>query len=205
MDILLAGNGPSPWKGSLPALMSSAATYGNHSGASRTLFRSKPKNVRLPPGIVFGISCSASPRNPVRLRPESADTSRPASFSTNIAFGKREMSGRHLPQKQRVGCSQTSYLQACRESSCGNVVKTVDVVPSRFNRPQHQFPKPLELKRETYRVTTGDHLRPRRMKGSCKSSLFSTTCELRTWRRPVEACGALLKREALDSYKIIYN
>jgi hypothetical protein len=72
MDILLAGNGPSLWKGRLPALMSNAATCGNHSGVSRTLFRGRPKSVRLPPGILFAFSpesCSGSSRNPVRLHP----------------------------------------------------------------------------------------------------------------------------------------
>jgi hypothetical protein len=46
---------------------------------------------------------------------------------------------------------------------------------------------------------------PRRCPPSCKSSFFSITCNSRSWCRPVETCGALLKPEALDSYKIIYN
>jgi hypothetical protein len=46
---------------------------------------------------------------------------------------------------------------------------------------------------------------PRRMKKNCKSSLFSSTYDTRSWYRLVEICGALLKLEALDSYKIIYT
>ena len=45
---------------------------------------------------------------------------------------------------------------------------------------------------------------PRECSVSCKSSLFSSTCKSRSWRRAVETCGALLKPEAPDSYKIIY-
>ena len=72
MDILLAGNEPSLGKGRLPALMSSAATCGNHSGASRTGFRGGSKSVRLAPGILFAFipeSRSGSARNAVRLHP----------------------------------------------------------------------------------------------------------------------------------------
>jgi hypothetical protein len=82
MDILLAGNGPSLWKRRLPALMSSAATCGNHSGTKSNTIPGQAEKcsasarnpVRLQPGIVFGISperCSASLRKSVRLRPES--------------------------------------------------------------------------------------------------------------------------------------
>src|ERR1035437_3649825 len=44
--------------------MSSAATCGKHSGASRTAFRGRPESVRLQPGILFGFtpeSCSTCP------------------------------------------------------------------------------------------------------------------------------------------------
>jgi hypothetical protein len=46
---------------------------------------------------------------------------------------------------------------------------------------------------------------PRRMERSCKSSLLSSTYGPRSWRLPIEICGALLNPEALDSYKIIYT
>lgn len=48
-------------------------------------------------------------------------------------------------------------------------------------------------------------LHPRRVKESCKSSFFSITCNSMSWRRAVEIYGALLKPEALDSYKSIYT
>jgi hypothetical protein len=46
---------------------------------------------------------------------------------------------------------------------------------------------------------------PRQMGRICKSSLFSSTYDSRSCGRPIETCGALLKPEALDSYKIIYT
>jgi len=39
---------------------------------------------------------------------------------------------------------------------------------------------------------------------AAKAALFPTACDLRHWRQAIETCGALLKLEALDSYKIIY-
>jgi hypothetical protein len=46
---------------------------------------------------------------------------------------------------------------------------------------------------------------PKADEKNCKSSLFSSTYDTRSWCRLVEICGALLKLEALDSYKIIYS
>src|ERR1019366_4673764 len=72
------------WKGPLPGVdVQRRLPVENIPGASRTAFRGRPKSVRLRPGIrvrlqpgmVFGISpesCSASPRNAVRLAPEYA-------------------------------------------------------------------------------------------------------------------------------------
>src|ERR1039457_3356563 len=72
------------WKGPLPGVDVQRRLPGeNIPGASRTAFRGRPESVRLRPGIrvrlqpgmVFGISpesCSASPRNAVRLAPEYA-------------------------------------------------------------------------------------------------------------------------------------
>lgn len=86
-----------------------------------------------------------------------------------------------------------------------NVVKTVDVVPSKRQRASPtRTANLLKLKGKQYRVSTGDPLGPRRCSVSCKSSLFSSTCKSRSWRRAVETCGALLKPEAPDSYIIIY-
>src|SRR5664279_170988 len=72
------------WKGPLPDVdVQRRLPVENVPGASRTAFRGQPKSVRLQPGIrvrlapgmLFGISpesCSASPRNAVRLAPEYA-------------------------------------------------------------------------------------------------------------------------------------
>src|SRR6476646_575267 len=72
------------WKGPLPGVDVRRRLPGeNVPGPSRTGFRGQPKSVRLQPGIgvrlhpgmLFGISpksCSASPRNAVRLAPEYA-------------------------------------------------------------------------------------------------------------------------------------
>src|SRR5947208_4736332 len=72
------------WKGPLPGVdVQRRLPVENVPGASRTAFRGQPKSVRLQPGIrvrlhpgmLFGISpesCSASPRNAVRLAPEYA-------------------------------------------------------------------------------------------------------------------------------------
>src|ERR1022692_1384437 len=72
------------WKGPLPGVdVQRRLPVENVPGASRTAFRGEPKSVRLQPGIrvrlapgmLFGISpesCSASPRNAVRLTPEYA-------------------------------------------------------------------------------------------------------------------------------------
>jgi hypothetical protein len=65
MDILLAGNGPSLWKGRLPALMSSAAICGNHSGTN-------PNTIPGQAGKCSAFrpeSCSPSSRNRVRDHP----------------------------------------------------------------------------------------------------------------------------------------
>ena len=74
------------WKGPLPGVdVQRRLPVENVPGASRTAFRGQPKSVRLQPGIrvrlhpgmLFGISpesCSASPRNAVRLAPEYAGT-----------------------------------------------------------------------------------------------------------------------------------
>ena len=67
----------------MPVMMSSAATPSKTFRASRKRFRARAKTVRLPvgitvhlqPGILFVFtpeSFSRSPRNPVRLAPESA-------------------------------------------------------------------------------------------------------------------------------------
>ena len=82
MDVLLADNEPSLWKGLLLALMSSAATRGNHSGPSRTPFRGMQKNVRVPPGILFAFIpelCSESARYAVRPHPGT-----PFAFAWNL-------------------------------------------------------------------------------------------------------------------------
>jgi hypothetical protein len=119
---------------------------------------------------------------------------------------KQEISIGLLSQEQVVGCVQSSYLQAPERARTAIVVKIVDVGPSKRQRVGcSRTAKLLSLKIKPHRVYTGDPLGPRRMKESCKSSLFSSTCEPRICRRPVEAYGALLKREALDSYKIIYT
>jgi hypothetical protein len=76
------------WKGPLPGVdVQRRLPVENVPGASRTAFRGQPKSVRLQPGIrvrlapgmLFGISpesCSASPRNTVRLAPEYAPITR---------------------------------------------------------------------------------------------------------------------------------
>jgi hypothetical protein len=46
---------------------------------------------------------------------------------------------------------------------------------------------------------------PRRIERGCKSSLFSSACDVRSCCRPVEAGGTLLRQVALDSYKNIYT
>ena len=110
-----------------------------------------------------------------------------------------------LPRKQGVGWVQHNYLQAFQEFPLAIVVKNVDVAPSKRQRvgcsPNAKMLKP---KGKSHRVSTRDPLGPRRCSVSCKSSLFSSTCKSRSWRRAVETCGALLKPEAPDSYKIIY-
>ena len=92
MDNLLAGNWLLPFGGvAYRCVVQRHYLWKIIPGASRTPFRGQPKSVRLPPGIVFafipeslfGISperCSASPRNPVRLRPESRGEVRPETF-----------------------------------------------------------------------------------------------------------------------------
>src|SRR4051794_18713138 len=101
MDILLAGSGTSLWKGRLPALMSSAATCGNHSGSRRTAFRGWPKSVRLPPGILFAFipeSCSGSTRNAVRLHPGT-----PLAFARNPQSEHSEGFGAHTTISFKLG------------------------------------------------------------------------------------------------------
>lgn len=86
------------------------------------------------------------------------------------------------------------------------VVKTVDVTPSKRQRVgSSKNAKLLKQQGKPHRVSTGDPLGPSQMITSCKSSLLSTTYGSMGWRWPVEACGALLKLEAPDSYKIIYT
>src|SRR5450755_4257951 len=84
MDSLLAGTLILPWKGHCAGYdVQRRCACGNHSGQSRKPFRDRTKTVRLPagitvrlqPGIVFVFTperFSRSPRNPVRLAPESA-------------------------------------------------------------------------------------------------------------------------------------
>jgi integrase/recombinase XerD len=136
MDILLAGNGPSLWKGRLPALMSSAATCGNHSGPRRTLFRGKPKSVRLQPGILFAFipeSCSGSTRNAVRLHP-----------GTPFAFARN-------PHKEK-GVSLPSYIQAVCAlrflySNTLHLPVSIDRIPlPRYERKLPVILSPAEVK-----------------------------------------------------------
>ena len=84
MDSLLAGTLILPWRVHCAGVMSSAAVPVEIiPGSSRKPFRDRMKTVRLlpgiavrlPPGILFAFSpepFSRSPRNPVRLPPESA-------------------------------------------------------------------------------------------------------------------------------------
>ena len=84
MDSLLAGTLILPWKGHCAGyVVQRRCAGGNHSGLSGKPFRDQAKTVRLPagitvrlqPGILFVFtpeSFSRSPRNPVRLAPESA-------------------------------------------------------------------------------------------------------------------------------------
>src|SRR5438128_2176975 len=65
-----------------------------------------------------------------------------------------------------------------------NVVKTVDVAPSKRQRVSPlRNGKLLKPQGKPHRVSTGDPLGPRRMKVSCKSSLFSSTYDSRSWCR----------------------
>src|SRR5216684_4121381 len=89
------------WKGPLPGVdVQRRLPVENVPGASRTGFRGQPKSVRLQPGIhvrlhpgmLFGISpesCSASPRNAVRLAPEYATDER--FDALEVPQGMREM------------------------------------------------------------------------------------------------------------------
>src|SRR4030095_7740022 len=81
MDVLLVGNDSSLPEGLAPATMSSAACLWKPSRPKPNSIPGPPENrsasaripVRLQPGILFGInaeSCSASPRNRVRLAPD---------------------------------------------------------------------------------------------------------------------------------------
>jgi hypothetical protein len=84
MDSLLAGTLILPWKGHCAGYdVQRRCACGNHSGLSRKPFRDQAKTVRLPAGITIRLqlgilfvftpeSFSRSPRNPVRLAPESA-------------------------------------------------------------------------------------------------------------------------------------
>src|ERR1019366_8423271 len=88
------------WKVPLPGVdVQRRLPVENVPGASRTAFRGQPKSVRLQPGIrvrlapgmLFGISpesCSASPRNAVRLAPEYAGT--PINSSNTIKYDGKE-------------------------------------------------------------------------------------------------------------------
>ena len=69
------------------------------------------------------------------------------------------------------------------------VVKNVDEAPSKGQRVGSlKNAKSLKPNMKPHGVSTGDPLGPRRMIRSCKSSLFSITCELRTWLGLVETC-----------------
>src|SRR6476646_3435947 len=94
------------WKCPLPGVdVQRRLPVENVPGASRTGFRGQPKSVRLQPGIrvrlhpgmLFGISpesCSASPRNAVRLAPE---------YAVFRSFSNR-------PQKARAKSTLTPVL-----------------------------------------------------------------------------------------------
>src|ERR1019366_8017950 len=111
------------WKGPLPGVdVQRRLPVENIPGASRTAFRGRPKSVRLrpgirvrlQPGIVFGISpesCSASPRNAVRLAPEYAPGTSTSSLNARVA--QTDESGfplktrpqvRLLPRAPRTRC-----------------------------------------------------------------------------------------------------
>src|ERR1039458_1202173 len=97
------------WKGPLPGVdVQRRLPVENMPGASRTAFRGRPKSVRLRPGIrvrlqpgmVFGISpesCSASPRNAVRLAPEYANAVERGHFAA-VRQSPRQWS--HPPSSQ---------------------------------------------------------------------------------------------------------
>jgi hypothetical protein len=43
----------------------------------------------------------------------------------------------HLPEKQEVGCAESSYARAFGEFVAAIVVETVAVASSRYNKAQH--------------------------------------------------------------------
>jgi len=72
MDVLLAGNEPSLWKGRLPALNVQRCYLWKSFRAKSNTIPGRAESVRLPPGILFAFipeSCSESTRNAVRLHP----------------------------------------------------------------------------------------------------------------------------------------
>src|SRR6266404_4764680 len=82
-------------------MMSSAAVLAKTFRATRKPFRARAKTVRLPvgitvrlqPGIPFAFtpeSFSRSPRNPFRLRPESALTVQSPVIDSYVAHGQRK-------------------------------------------------------------------------------------------------------------------
>ena len=113
MDVLLAGNEPSLWKGPLPALnvqrhylwKSFRAESNTIPGSTEKCSASARNPVRLHPGIVFGINpecCSPSPRKPVRLGPESAGTLNERHYRFLLSGRHREsiQCRFHMPQKR---------------------------------------------------------------------------------------------------------
>jgi hypothetical protein len=108
---------------------------------------------------------------------------------------QRDSTRDHLPRKQRVGCAQSSHFAGLPRVPGGDCSQncSCSILAVQLGSTSC-FCKLLKQKVKHHRVSTGGPMCPRRLKRSCKSSLFSITCELRTWRWPVEACGALLKR-----------
>src|ERR1017187_6477815 len=124
------------WKGPLPGVdVQRRLPVENIPGASRTAFRGRPKSVRLRPGIrvrlqpgmVFGISpesCSASPRNAVRLVPEYAGVfgardgvicgSRRRSYTDAFREARRfRQAGRPTFCPREASAAPAAYLKRC--------------------------------------------------------------------------------------------
>ena len=113
---------------------------------------------------------------------------RPAAGPPADAGSHRDSARARLPQLQGVGCVQSSYLQALQKFQAAIVVEIVAVATSKRQRASPSGnAKLLNLKWNSRTVSTGGPMCPRRMERSCKSSLFSTTCDTRSCCRPVEA------------------